>query len=165
MDSNCAIALPRAMLGRQELFRKTGASHAAALFDEAGELLTLAEDVGRHNAFDKAIGQLWLDGRLRQAYAVALSGRASMEMVRKATRANLALMVGVSAPTAQAVAEACRAHITLLGFARGDAATLYTPPWHLGEPCPDQVPTGLASGGSGGEVCCSHRRSLLASKP
>jgi FdhD protein len=87
----------------QAYYSRTRGSHAAMLFDSRLETLSFAEDVGRHNALDKAIGKLLLDGRLRDAVMVVLSSRISYELVQKAARARLPVMVSESRPTALAV--------------------------------------------------------------
>ena len=115
----------------QPLFRKTGATHAAAVFDAAGEILTLAEDSGRHNALDKALGQRLLAGRPTNGHGVIISGRISYELVLKSARAGLELVAGVSAPTALAVEAAALRNITLCGFVREDRATVYTHPYRI----------------------------------
>ncbi len=114
------------MRSRQALFAATGGSHAAALFDIQGELLVLMEDVGRHNAVDKAIGFLFSQNSLSKAAILCISGRVSYEIVTKAARAGIAFLVAVSAPSTLAV-EMCReAGITLIAFCRGERATVYS---------------------------------------
>ncbi len=109
----------------QQLFRPTGGTHAAALFDGRTELLAAAEDVGRHNALDKAIGRLLLGGRLAEARVAVLSGRCSFEMVQKAARAGIPIVASVSAPTRLAIELAQRAEVTLVGFLRRETLTVY----------------------------------------
>jgi FdhD protein len=87
----------------QKLYEKTRGSHAALLFDTELELLALAEDVGRHNALDKAIGKVFMEGRLADACLGVLSSRISYELVQKAARADIAILIGMSRPTALAV--------------------------------------------------------------
>src|SRR3990170_7319304 len=95
-------ALPERLLGRQEVFAATGGLHATGLFDPAGELLCLREDVGRHNAMDKVIGWAFLAGRLPLAQNVlCVSGRLSFELVQKAGVAGCPLLVAVGAPSTQ----------------------------------------------------------------
>ena len=116
------------MRDRQELFDDTGAVHAAAAFDRVGEIVALREDVGRHNAVDKVIGTLALDGALPAPdLGLFVSGRASVEMVQKAWAAGFSSMVAVSAPTALAVQAARRANLLLAGFATGDRLNVYAP--------------------------------------
>ncbi|MHA1540381.1 MAG: formate dehydrogenase accessory sulfurtransferase FdhD [Alphaproteobacteria bacterium] len=115
------------MLGLQEIFKKTGGTHAASIFDTGqGTVISFAEDLGRHNALDKAIGKMLLKGHMPEGCGVALSGRVSFEMVSKAARAQIELITAVSAPTSLAVQAAERWNITLCGFVRGDKATIYT---------------------------------------
>jgi FdhD protein len=122
------LAAPERVRRHQELFERTGAVHAAAALDERGEPVVVREDVGRHNAVDKVVGRLLLDGRLPAAgMGLFVSGRASFEMVQKAWAAGFGSVVAVSAPTALAVEAARAAGITLLGFARSGRATQYSP--------------------------------------
>ena len=122
-------AIPAAVLGGQGLFDSTGAVHAAAAFDAAGTILVTREDVGRHNAVDKVVGALLLDGGLppQQPLGLFVSGRASIEMVQKAWAAGFRALVAVSAPTALAVDAARRANLTLVGFVRVDGFNVYSP--------------------------------------
>jgi FdhD protein len=120
-------ALPGKAVPEQALFGRTGAVHAAAACDRAGEPVVVREDIGRHNAVDKVVGRLLLDGRLpAQDLALYASGRASFEIVQKAWAAGMRAVVAVSAPSALAVAAARQAGIALCGFARGDTMNVYT---------------------------------------
>lgn len=113
---------------QQRIFRHTGGSHAAAIFDAQGTVLAVAEDLGRHNALDKVIGMVLLQrGDLTNCGAV-LSSRLSVEMVVKAVRANLQMMLAVSAPTSLAIDVAEKFGVTLCGFVREQRATIYTHP-------------------------------------
>jgi FdhD protein len=119
-------AVPDRVLGGQGLFARTGAVHAAAAFDQDGEVLLTREDVGRHNAVDKVVGALLLAGELPAAgHGLFVSGRASVEMVQKAWAAGFGSLVAVSAPTALAVHAARRAGLSLVGFVRGDSFNQY----------------------------------------
>jgi FdhD protein len=122
-------AVPNTVLGGQGLFGETGAVHAAAAFDADGTVLVTREDVGRHNAVDKVVGTLLLDGRLpAQTGDIAglfVSGRASIEMVQKAWAGGFRALVAVSAPTSLAVAAARQANLTLVGFVRADGFNVY----------------------------------------
>lgn len=111
----------------QELFSTTGGSHAAAVFDlSTGDAVVVREDIGRHNALDKCVGRLLLDGALPATdRGVWISGRASFEIVQKAWAAGVGLVVAVSAPSSLAVTTARAAGLTLVGFARSDHATVY----------------------------------------
>ncbi|KJE76867.1 formate dehydrogenase accessory sulfurtransferase FdhD [Ferrimicrobium acidiphilum] len=109
----------------QKTFQATGASHAALLKPREGEII-MGEDVGRHNALDKAIGHAILDGVSLANGIALLSGRAGSDLVLKAARAGLSHIASVSAPTALAVELANQAGITLLGFVRSGRLNLYT---------------------------------------
>ncbi|MDY7104443.1 MAG: formate dehydrogenase accessory sulfurtransferase FdhD [Actinomycetota bacterium] len=119
---------PRGVRGSQELFDLTGAVHAAAAFTRDGEVLVVREDVGRHNAVDKVVGRLRLDGALpAHGLGLFVSGRASFEMVQKAWAAGFRAVVAVSAPTALAVHTARVAKMQLAGFVRDGTLTVYSP--------------------------------------
>ena len=121
-------AVPDLVREHQTLFASTGSVHAAAAFGADGSLLLVREDVGRHNAVDKVIGRLLLDGRLpATGLGLYVSGRASFELVQKAWAAGFSSMVAVSAPTALAVLTARTAGLTLVGFVRDGAANVYSP--------------------------------------
>ncbi len=116
----------------QELFAATGAVHAAAAFDRDGTTLLVREDIGRHNAVDKVVGHLFLEGALpATGLGLFVSGRASFEIVQKAWAAGFAAVVAVSAPSALAVDTARAAGLQLAGFARDSQLNLYAPE-HLG---------------------------------
>jgi FdhD protein len=119
------LVLGRRLQDEQRYFRPTGGTHAAGLFDASGELLSAAEDVGRHNALDKAIGRLLLEDRLGEAKVAVLSGRCSFEMVQKAARAGIPVVAAVSAPTALAIELAERSGLALVGFLRDTTLTVY----------------------------------------
>jgi FdhD protein len=110
----------------QAAFERTGGLHATALFGPEGEMLVVREDVGRHNAMDKAIGSMLLAGRhpLPGAFA-CLSGRASFELVQKASLAGLAGLVAVGAPSTLAVELARDRDMLLCGFVRADSFNVY----------------------------------------
>lgn len=114
-----------AMNRSQRTFKKSGGSHAAAAFDENGELLSVMEDVGRHNAVDKIVGSLILKNELKKANTLIVSGRISYEIVIKAFRAKIPILAAVSAPSSLAVDYAKELGITLFGFCRGNNATCY----------------------------------------
>ena len=117
-----------AVQGQQKLFSTTGAVHSAAAFDQAGKVLVLREDIGRHNAVDKVVGRLYLDGRVpAQNLGLFVSGRASFEMVQKAWAAGFGSLLAVSAPSALAVEAARTAGLQLAGFAREGRLNLYAP--------------------------------------
>ena len=114
---------------RQPAFERTGGLHATGLFDAAGDLLTVREDVGRHNAMDKVVGEALLGGRLPLGDGIlCVSGRLAFELVQKAVRAGAPILVGVGAPTSLAVELAEDRGLTLAGFARGGRVNVYTHP-------------------------------------
>jgi FdhD protein len=122
------LAVPERVRGQQELFDATGGVHAAAAFDRGGRPLVVREDVGRHNAVDKVVGRLLLDGALpARGLGLFVSGRASFEIVQKAWAAGFAAVLAVSAPSGLAVEAARAGGLALFGFARGDRMNLYTP--------------------------------------
>lgn len=120
--------IPDRVAADQELFAATGAVHAAAAFDAAGMVLLVREDIGRHNAVDKVVGRMLLDGTLPAGgLGLFVSGRASFEMVQKAWAAGFGTVVAVSAPSSLAVAAAQQAGLTLCGFTRGGRLNVYAP--------------------------------------
>jgi FdhD protein len=111
---------------QQRVFHATGGSHAAALTTADGRVVVVREDVGRHNAVDKVAGRAVLDGLDTSTMALVVSGRSSFEIVQKAARARVPLVVAVSAPSSLAVDAARRTHVTLVAFARGEAFNIYS---------------------------------------
>ncbi|MEZ4280317.1 MAG: formate dehydrogenase accessory sulfurtransferase FdhD [Myxococcota bacterium] len=123
-----AVAFERAMheLGlRQPLGLETGATHAAAFCDLAGRVRIVREDVGRHNALDKLIGAVVRAGLAPEEGFVAVTSRASVEMVQKTALAGIPILAAVSAPTQLAIQCARDANLLLAGFVREDRATIY----------------------------------------
>ena len=126
------LGLPGRMRKAQSKFGDTGGIHAAALFDFNGTLLSVAEDVGRHNAFDKLVGENLLAGRLPLSdRVVLLSGRASFELVQKALRAGVAVLAAIGAPSSLAVNLAVASGLTLVGFLRETQCNVYSNPQRL----------------------------------
>lgn len=128
VGSDLLIEVTENLWSMQQIFQMTGGSHAAAIFDASGEIVTFAEDLGRHSALDKAIGKCLLARLPTKGCAAALSGRVSLEMVIKATRAGLELIAAVSAPSSFAIEAADRWNITLCGFVRPGKVNVYTHP-------------------------------------
>lgn len=119
--------LPETLRQSQGLFELTGGLHAAALFDKAGNLLALREDVGRHNAMDKLLGWAMLEHKLPLSECIILvSGRASFELLQKALVAGSAVFCSISAPSSLAVDLAKRFNMTLVGFLREEHLNIYT---------------------------------------
>ncbi|HEY7497909.1 MAG TPA: formate dehydrogenase accessory sulfurtransferase FdhD [Vicinamibacterales bacterium] len=129
MSKTVAASLPDLLRARQTVFTGTGGLHAAGLFTPEGNCAASAEDVGRHNAVDKVVGAMLLEERLPlDRFALAVSGRASFEIVQKAWIAGIGLVCAVSAPSSLAIDLASEAGITLLGFAREGGFNVYTHP-------------------------------------
>jgi FdhD protein len=125
VDRALLAALPDRL--RQPTFARTGGLHATGLFTATGELLSVREDVGRHNAMDKVIGRALLDGRLPlTGQILCVSGRLSFELVQKAAVAGAPILVGVGAPSSLAIKLAADRGMTLAGFARQGKVNLYT---------------------------------------
>ena len=127
------LSLPEALRRAQKVFERTGGLHAAGLFDRDGQLLHVAEDVGRHNALDKIVGRMLLKDALPlDRTLLQVSGRTSFELVQKALLAGIPLVSAVSAPSSLAIDLAESAGITLCGFARGESFNIYTHPRRVG---------------------------------
>lgn len=120
------LAMPGKLRDVQATFDETGGLHAAGAFDSDGTLAATMEDVGRHNAVDKVIGRLLLDGKLpANDFGLIVSGRASFELMQKALMAGMPLLAAVSAPSSLAVDLAQEFNMTLVGFLRGNTFNVY----------------------------------------
>jgi len=107
------LACADRLSGNQRLHKKTRSAHAAMILDENLELLSFSEDVGRHNALDKAVGRILLDDNIARAATAVMSSRLALELVQKAACAQIAVLIGISKPTALALDFARRVNMTL----------------------------------------------------
>jgi FdhD protein len=126
-DPEMLCQLPPKLRETQAVFVRTGGLHAAALFAPTGELLVVREDIGRHNAVDKAIGWALLGGRVPlSGHVLLVSGRGGFEIVQKSIAAGIPLLASVSAPSSLAVQLARELGLTLVGFLRGRRFVIYS---------------------------------------
>jgi FdhD protein len=126
IEADVLSALPQRLRAAQRVFDRTGGLHAAGIFDASGQLLIVREDVGRHNAVDKAVGRASMDGLLPLSYHVLMvSGRTSFEIVQKALLAGIPIVAAVSAPSTLAVRLARESDMTLVGFVRDGGFNAY----------------------------------------
>lgn len=125
--SEILFGLKDKLISEQSLFSKTGGIHAAAIFDSTGKLVLMHEDVGRHNALDKVIGECFRRGKLPLSdKTLLLSGRTSFELVQKATMAGIPTIVSVGAPSSLAIELARESNQNLVGFLKDKSFNLYT---------------------------------------
>jgi len=126
IDEKTLLELPGRLRSAQGNFARTGGIHAAGIFDLEGNLVVVREDIGRHNAVDKAIGRAFLDGLLPlDRHILLVSGRSSLEIVQKALAAGIPIVAAVSAPSSLAVNFARECGQTLIGFLRPPTFNVY----------------------------------------
>jgi FdhD protein len=129
VPADTIVALPDALRSAQRVFDRTGGLHAAGLFTAAGDVVSVREDVGRHNAVDKVIGEQLLAGALPLAERILqVSGRVSFEIVQKAAVAGVPVLSAVGAPSSLALDAAERLGVTVIGFVRDGGCNVYTHP-------------------------------------
>ena len=128
LDPRAILDMPDRLQNRQSIFGNTGGLHAAGLLTPQGQVLRLAEDVGRHNAVDKLTGRCLIENQtqLLKRNVLTVSGRASFELVQKAVVAGIPTMVAVGAPSSLAIDLAERFGLTLIGFNSGQKFNVYT---------------------------------------
>ncbi len=128
------LALPAALRKEQASFGVTGGLHAMGLFDRQGRLALVREDVGRHNAMDKVVGRLFLDGRLpASGYGFIVSGRTSFELAQKVMMSGASVLVAIGAPSSLAIEVAEEFGITLVGFMREGRCNVYANEHRIGQ--------------------------------
>jgi FdhD protein len=127
VSKNVIFSLKDKLNVQQSIFESTGGLHASALFDLGGNFITLREDVGRHNALDKLIGNAFLNNVLPMADKILLlSGRASFELIQKAGMAGIKVVAAIGAPSSLAVKLAEESNMTLIGFLKNDKFNIYS---------------------------------------
>ena len=127
ITKNVIIQSPDILRNNQSEFSKTGGIHASGLFDRNGKLISIREDVGRHNALDKLIGNILKNNQLDPTTQfITCSGRLNFELVQKVLMTNIGIMIGVGAPTSLAIDLANKFDMTLIGFVKGDSFNIYT---------------------------------------
>lgn len=119
------IKMQEIMFDNQINFKVSGGCHGVAAFNIEGELLILKEDIGRHNAMDKVVGSLLINNQMKMAKVISFSGRLSYELISKAFRAKIPIIIAVSSPSSLAVDFAKEYGLTLIAFSRGERMTCY----------------------------------------
>jgi FdhD protein len=129
IQSSVLSSLPQKLQASQAAFRKTGGLHAASLFTAAGDLHSVREDVGRHNALDKLLGEAFLEDMVPlRDYLLLLSGRSSFELLQKAVMGGIPMVAAIGAPSSLAIQVAREFSITLVGFLRPESFNIYSAP-------------------------------------
>lgn len=134
LDGKRALECLLRLSDHQPLRAKTRAAHGAAIYDRDFSMLSTAEDVGRHNALDKAVGRLFMENQLDRAQLLTLSSRISYELVQKAARARIPIILAISRPTALAVQLAEALNMTLASLGKNDTLMVYCTPDRLNGP-------------------------------
>jgi FdhD protein len=128
VEEDVIYSIGKELTSRQEVFLGTGGTHGAGIFDAAGKVQVVAEDVGRHNALDKVVGWCALRGISLDDKVLMLSGRISYEMALKAVRVKIPVVVSMAAPTSLGLRVADKAGLTVVGFSDGKRFNVYTHP-------------------------------------
>jgi FdhD protein len=132
IPSDVLSSLPQQLHAAQAVFKQTGGLHAASLFTADGELHSVREDVGRHNALDKLLGEAFLQDTVPlRDYLLLLSGRASFELLQKAVMGGIPMVAAIGAPSSLAIEVAREFSITLVGFLRPDSFNIYSAPMRV----------------------------------
>ncbi len=131
VDVEALRHLPGQITRQQAAYRAAGGIHAAAVFDTSGQAIAVCEDIGRHNAVDKAVGYCLLRGISLRDKVLVSTGRASYDMVAKGVRLGVPIIASISSPTSLAVELADALNCTLLGYLRGKTLNVYTHGWRI----------------------------------
>jgi FdhD protein len=127
LNSKIIISAPDTLRNNQAEFAQTGGIHASGLFNKGGTLINVKEDVGRHNALDKLIGNALINGQIDPSNQfITCSGRLNFELIQKVLMTNIGIVIGVGAPTSLAIDLANKFDMTLIGFVKKDSYNVYT---------------------------------------
>jgi FdhD protein len=127
LNSKIIISSPDILRNNQTEFAQTGGIHASGLFNKDGTLINVKEDVGRHNALDKLIGNALINGQIDPSNQfITCSGRLNFELIQKVLMTNIGIVIGVGAPTSLAIDLANKFDMTLIGFVKKDSYNVYT---------------------------------------